>query len=750
MTTLPSAESLGTFFEANELLGDVSSLRSRLDEDGYLFVRDILPVDALREVRDDITRVLAEIGWIRGDAERLEAEAIAMPCREGEPRFFEALDRIIRLESFHHLAHEPALSRLMQTALGETAFPHPLGIVRLVFPQNPEITTPPHQDYPNNQGTERLTAAWIPLADCPIEHGPVAVLAGSHKLGRLPLQFHLGAGSRTAVLPPETAEMQWLSADFRLGDVLLFPALTIHRALENKHPSKMRLSTDWRFQLEGEALTEPSLRPHFDRISWGEIYKGWRSPDLQYYWKRKTYQVVPWDEAKHALPPEATDQAMRQEMTYQVARQRRFSERVASTLERHAKVRPEHPALLFAERRYTYAEFNARANQLAHALEGLGLRRGDVLSVWMDPRPEYLFTALGANKLGAVVDLPNTAVAAGAMATALGVTEPSWIVVGEEKLAALGEIGELPVPADHVLVWSDGDDLELPDGFRSLGPLVDSSSAEDPPPVAVKPIHAPAFYLATAGTDGNPKAVKLSNPRALRTMRAFGGVVAETTSDDVIYSPGLPFSHATGTLVGLGMALMEGATLAFRGAPSDGEYWEDVRRFEATVGLYSKELCRRLLDAPVSGRERGHRLRLAVGFGLRAEDWPLFMERFEVPEVREFYASGEANADLFNLEGVPGMLGELQPGQAIVAIHPEDMKPVQGPGGHLLAADVGEVGLLIGQINLMNGFNGYVDPAETAATILDDPLGDGRNYFDTGDIVRKHPRGLVSFVRRRR
>ncbi len=312
---------------ANALLPDAPALRAQMEQDGYLFLRGLLPLDVLHAVREDVTGVLQAIGWIRGGPERLAAQAQVLPCREGEPRYFEALDRIQRLESFHSLAHEPALLQLMTLLLGEGAFPHPLGVMRLVFPDNPEVTTPPHQDFRNNQGTPRLTAAWIPLADCPLDSGPLAILPGSHRSGVLPLSFHLGPGNRQAVLPDELASARWATADFCAGDVLLFPALTVHRALPNRHPSRMRLSVDFRYQPAGEPLTEQCLQPHFARQSWDEIYRGWRSSDLQYYWHKRHYTVVPWDPSLHALPEEHWDQALREDMIYERVRQRRFRSR---------------------------------------------------------------------------------------------------------------------------------------------------------------------------------------------------------------------------------------------------------------------------------------------------------------------------------------------------------------------------------------------------------------------------------------
>lgn len=316
-------------YEANHLLGDPDAVQARMASDGYLFFRSIVPAERLMELRDQITGILAELGWIADSDERMKARAICRPRREGQPKFLQAHDRIMKLEALHSLSHEPQLMDVMRQVLGQTAFPHPLSIVRLVFPDSPELSTPPHQDYPNNQGTANLTAAWIPLGDCPMEQGSLAVMEGSHKFGVLPLKFHLGAGNRRAVLSDEVMKCRWVSADFKAGDILLFPALTVHKAMENDNTELMRLSADFRYQLEGEALTAGCLKPHFERLSWEDIYQGWASDEFKYYWRDKDFVEVPWNEALHKLPEDHADEAYEQELAFNIALTRRQEERAA-------------------------------------------------------------------------------------------------------------------------------------------------------------------------------------------------------------------------------------------------------------------------------------------------------------------------------------------------------------------------------------------------------------------------------------
>ncbi len=285
---------------SNDLLGDTDALRARLDADGYLYFREVLDPERIRAVRHEVLTALASEGWVAGGDLVDRAIAICRPVHEGIDEFARGYDAVQRGERFHALAHDPTLVGIVRQVLGETAFPHPLKIARIAFPEHYEVSTPPHQDYPNNQGTPDLTATWIPLGDTPTWLGGIAILRGSHKWGLLPLDMHPGPGNRQAKVPLEMLEAcRWVTTDFHLGDVLMFPSMTVHAALHNASEVNLRLSVDFRYQLEGQPLTEITLHPHFGRLDWEDIYAGWESDDLKYYWHDLDYEVVPFEDLLH-------------------------------------------------------------------------------------------------------------------------------------------------------------------------------------------------------------------------------------------------------------------------------------------------------------------------------------------------------------------------------------------------------------------------------------------------------------------
>jgi ectoine hydroxylase-related dioxygenase (phytanoyl-CoA dioxygenase family) len=207
-------------------------------------------------------------------------------------------DPLQKSRVFHALAHHPALMGVMERLFGEAALVHPRNIARITFPDAAFFTTPAHQDFPLIQGAPETYTAWMPLVDCPMRVGGLAMLAGSHRFGLLPMRPAFGPGG----LEADTEELcraqglTWRTQDLEAGDALIFHSHTVHRALHNVSGNQLRLSADFRYQAASQPVVADSLEPHYGRFTWEEIYADWDADDpLKYYWKRFPLTVVARD-----------------------------------------------------------------------------------------------------------------------------------------------------------------------------------------------------------------------------------------------------------------------------------------------------------------------------------------------------------------------------------------------------------------------------------------------------------------------
>lgn len=57
--------------------------------------------------------------------------------------------------------------------------------------------------------------------------------------------------------------------------------------------------------------------------------------------------------------------------------------------------------------------------------------------------------------------------------------------------------------------------------------------------------------------------------------------------------------------------------------------------------------------------DKDHKVRLAIGNGVRAEIWREFVNRFGNIQIREFYASTEGNVGFVNYAGKIGAIGRV-------------------------------------------------------------------------------------------
>ena len=175
------------FLDSTSLVADPDALNERLDTEGYLFVRGLLPRAAVLDVRRAVPRRrggqrLARPRAPRGRRRRQPGGGLHGSRSPGTWRCSGASTCSRRSTRSSTTRRSMGF---FERLFGEPVLVHPLFVMRNIFPQRPESTTPAHQDYVHIQGTPRTYTVWMPLGDCPLEQGS---LVGGGRLapGRRP------------------------------------------------------------------------------------------------------------------------------------------------------------------------------------------------------------------------------------------------------------------------------------------------------------------------------------------------------------------------------------------------------------------------------------------------------------------------------------------------------------------------------------------------------------------------------------
>ncbi len=407
--------------------------------------------------------------------------------------------------------------------------------------------------------------------------------------------------------------------------------------------------------------------------------------------------------------------------------------------EKAVKRNPQGIALLFEDQSYSYRALNEWANQIAHYYLSLGAKKGDVIAVMVENRPELIATIVALAKIGVTIALVNTSQVGKVLAHSINLVNPIAVIAGEEVRAAIDEIRQdLNVAQDRFHWFADQETRKhagtAPKDYVNLAQQIDQFPKFNPSTTRTVTGKDGLFYIYTSGTTGLPKAVIFTHSRWTLAYGTYGHIL-NLGKDDVMYVT-LPLYHATGVVVCWCGVIAGSATLAVRRKYSTSAFWKDVQKFNASAIGYVGELCRYLIDAPTTELDRAHRVTKMIGNGMRPNIWGKFKERFGVQEVLELYASSEGNVGFSNIFNFDNTVGFSPTPYAIVEFDKEKNELVRDKKGHCKKVKTGEVGLLIGKITSRSPFDGYTDPEKNKSVILKDVFTKGDSYFNTGDLVR--------------
>ncbi|MFE7135498.1 amino acid adenylation domain-containing protein, partial [Streptomyces sp. NPDC057638] len=390
--------------------------------------------------------------------------------------------------------------------------------------------------------------------------------------------------------------------------------------------------------------------------------------------------------------------------------------RVHELVAEQARLRPDAVAVEFDDRRLTYGELDARANQLAHYLIGRGVG-GDVLvGTALERSPDLFIAILGILKAGGAYVPLDPEYPAERIGLTLAETRPPVVLAHEAGL------GRFP-RTDAELVFLDRD-----------GPVI--ATYPDTDPQAPGSARDLAYVVYTSGSTGRPKGVMVEHRSLYNTVTAVVGPYGLTPDSRVFQLCSMSFDTGVQDLFTTWAA---GGTMVVPGP--------DVAR----NGAY-------LVESMLAGEVTTASIPIAVLSSLDAGSLP-GMETVRVggdivaPEVAEAWARDHRVINNYGPTeaGVTVSLFEVERGAGYHSVPLG--KPLANTRAYLLddrltPVPVGVPGeLYVGGVGIARG---YVDNrAMTAERFVADPFGPpGSRLYRTGDVMRWRPDGTLDFIGR--
>ncbi|WP_067510180.1 non-ribosomal peptide synthetase [Actinoplanes sp. TFC3] len=390
--------------------------------------------------------------------------------------------------------------------------------------------------------------------------------------------------------------------------------------------------------------------------------------------------------------------------------------RVHELVAEQARLRPDAVAVELDDQRLTYAELDARANQLAHYLIERNVGSNVLVGLAVERSPDLFVAILGVLKAGGAYVPLDPDYPAERLAVTLAETRPAVVLAHE------GAIDKFP-RSDADLVFLDRD-----------WPVVAKYPDIDPgAPGSARDL---AYVVYTSGSTGRPKGVMVEHRSLYNTVTAVVEPYGLTPASRVFQLCSMSFDTGVQDLFTTWAA---GGTMVVP-AP-------DVAR----NGAY-------LVEHMLAGEVTTASIPISVLSSLDSDSLP-GMETIRVggdvvaPEVAEAWARDHRVINNYGPTeaGVTVSLFEVQSGAGHRTVPLG--KPLANTRVYLLderlsPVPVGVPGeLYVGGAGLARGY--IANPARTAERFIADPFGpSGARLYRTGDVVRWRPDGTLDFVGR--
>ncbi|MGO2242869.1 MULTISPECIES: AMP-binding protein [unclassified Halomonas] len=310
-----------------------------------------------------------------------------------------------------------------------------------------------------------------------------------------------------------------------------------------------------------------------------------------------------------------------------------------------------------SEVRYSYAELAQEVGRCAEMLRGLGVSRGDVVSLYLPMIPQAIICMLASIRLGAIYAPAFSGYNADALAVRLK-DSGSRILITADGYYRRGRFIDMKSKANEAI--AEGSSVEtlivinnansdiplLADHEHDWTSLMTSTATSEPrEPACEMASDDPLLLIYTSGTSGKPKGVVHTHGGIPLKAALDLGICMDLGEDDTLFWI-TDMGWLTAPVAVFG-TFMNGATLAiYDGAPNypeDDRLWKLVEHFDATHVGISPTFTRSLMKSDIQPTRLGERVRLFLSTGEPWDDesWHWLFEtvgKHRVPIIN--YAGG--------------------------------------------------------------------------------------------------------------
>lgn len=400
---------------------------------------------------------------------------------------------------------------------------------------------------------------------------------------------------------------------------------------------------------------------------------------------------------------------------------------LAGVLRESAAKYPDLPAVDFLGEKSTYYQIEAAANKVAHALSGMGIKRGDRVAIYCVNSPFFVTSYFGILKIGATVVTVNLLLHHSEVEYILSDSGAKALIFSDLFASNVAHINDnLPDLKSLIVVGETELVSALP--YSKIMAAEPAETVE----IDVEPFEDIAAVLYTSGTTGNPKGAMLTHNNLLSN--------SASVADSLGIGPGeillvvLPMFHSFAMTCCLITPIRQGARIAAVPRFDPVQVAEVIASTGATIFFGVPSMYILLLNLPEEKKGLLKTIKFGVSGGAAMPRE--ILSRFEEIYGIKIY-EGDGPTECSPVTSVNPIGGVRKPGSIGLPIRDVQMKIVDLQGEELPDNSIGEI--VVRGPNVMKGY--FKLPEETSEAFFGD-------WFRTGDMGMKDEDGYFYIVDR--